>query len=45
MVMDSTGMKLRKWASNDADLITSRLPSEDIELTNVYEIDSSVKKK
>ena len=42
--MNSAGMTLKKWSSNDIDLIKSIVPSEDIELSNCLEIDSSVKR-
>uniref|UniRef100_A0A2S2QB76 Uncharacterized protein n=1 Tax=Sipha flava TaxID=143950 RepID=A0A2S2QB76_9HEMI len=43
-VMNSAGMKLRKWSSNDIDLLKSILPDEDIELSNYYDIGGSTKK-
>ncbi|XP_025407042.1 uncharacterized protein LOC112680991 [Sipha flava] len=42
-VMSSAGLTLRKWSSNDTSLITS-LPNEDIEISNKYELDHSLKK-
>lgn len=41
---NSAGLTLRKWSCNDAKLITSSLPSEDIEISNKYEVNKSLKK-
>lgn len=44
VVMNSAGLTLRKWSSNDANLITSSLPSEDIQISNKHELNYSLKK-
>lgn len=43
-VMNSAGLTLRKWSSNNANLITSGMLSEDIEISTKYEVDNSLKK-
>jgi len=43
-LLNTAGMKLRKWSSNDINLIKSIVPEEDIELSNDFESDSTVKK-
>lgn len=43
-LLNTAGMKLRKWSSNDISLIKSIVPEEDIELSNDLKSDSTVKK-
>jgi len=43
-ILGDAGMKLRKWSSNDIDLIKSIVPETDIELSNDFETESAVKK-
>lgn len=43
-VMNSAGLMLRKWSSNNANLVALGLPSEHIELSNKYEPNYSLKK-
>lgn len=43
-MMDSVGMKLRKWSSNDIKMIQTILPEDDIEVSSQLEIDGSLKK-
>jgi len=43
-LLGAAGMKLRKWSSNDIDLIKSIVPEEDIKLSNDFETKVAVKK-
>jgi len=43
-LLGAAGMKLRKWSSNDIDLIKSIVPEKDIELSNDFETEGAVKK-
>ncbi|XP_008179733.1 uncharacterized protein LOC103308325 [Acyrthosiphon pisum] len=43
-LLGAAGMKLRKWSSNDIDLVKSIVPEEDIELSNDFETEGAVKK-
>jgi len=43
-LLGAAGMKLRKWSSNDIDLIKSIVSEEDIELSNNFETKIAIKK-